>query len=77
LINNIFKYGEDQMTPGIAIGMAKGEVVSILSKNTQRKIRRGFKALGGIVKMDVYQVCMDQKLASRPLLRVKGGDTKR
>jgi len=45
LIDNILRYGEDRMTPGIAIDIAIGKVKGIISKSAQRKIQKGFEAL--------------------------------
>lgn len=50
MIDNILRYGEDRMTPGIAIDIAIGKVKGIISKSAQRKIQKGFEALKKIVE---------------------------
>jgi histidine ammonia-lyase len=57
-MNSVFRYGEDQLTPGIAIRIANGQTKGIIDEKAKAKIQKTFNNVKHILSQDkpVYGV---------------------
>ena len=50
--NNIFRYGEDRLTSGIALSIARGTTMGIISPERYKEIRRSAEIVSNIANGD-------------------------